>query len=213
MEAKGIDETNRMLNKNVKDWLTASEYITSKGNVIAAGVKNKYEKCLDAPTYTVFSNTTSAGRWNDDHSDVKGFTPIVPLESPHNSMHLAIGGIQIPSQDVSSVPDANGDMAENDTASFDPIFFFHHAFIDMMFYRWQVRYKQTTELQIEHEFTHYTGTNSVDAQGPTPGVPGNKWLTLDHPLDPFMNPLNNSVPLTSRVCNKHDTRKCPKTTN
>jgi tyrosinase len=34
-------------------------------------------------------------------------------------------------------PDANGDMGDNETAGFDPIFFFHHCFIDYTFSVWQ----------------------------------------------------------------------------
>jgi tyrosinase len=66
---------------------------------------------------------------------------VVPIELSNNKIHLAIGGIQIPSHDASTIVGANGDMAENDTASFDPIFFFHHAFIDRMFWVWQTHHK------------------------------------------------------------------------
>ncbi|KAF9996256.1 hypothetical protein BGZ65_008151, partial [Modicella reniformis] len=53
----------------------------------------------------------------------------------------------------------------------------------------------------------YPGTNSVDSQGPTPGVAGNTWLTLDSPLDPFTYEdllLNNPDPnnLTKIVTSK-----------
>lgn len=43
----------------------------------------------------------------------------------------------------------------------------------------------------------YQGTNSVDAQGPTPGVAGGSWLTLDSPLEPFRNFQDASKALTS----------------
>lgn len=36
-------------------------------------------------------------------------------------------------RDLSALVGANGDMCENDTASFDPIFFFYHCFIDLVF--------------------------------------------------------------------------------
>lgn len=202
MEENGIVWTNEQLNRNVKAWLNDITYETSQGNRLGADLRKKFEKCLEAPNYTVFSNTTSAQRWNDDHADMVGFLPAVSLESPHNGMHLAIGGIQVPAQDASAIPDANGDMAENDTASFDPIFYLHHAFIDLMFWRWQIINEQTNELRIESEFVHYPGTNSVDAQGPTPGVPGNKWLTLDDTLDPFG--LKSKVGLSLGENNMHD---------
>jgi len=190
MRALGIDKTNAMLNNNVIEWLTQEFYYPGGEGVkpMKAHVAEKYLECLNAPNYAVFSNTTSAERWNDDLPE--GVKLAVPVESPHNSIHLAVGGIHIPSQDADAAdaPDANGDMGENDTASFDPIFFFHHCFIDRMFWTWQVRHHQEHALVLGQEFAEYPGTNSVDAQGPTPGVPGNTWLTLESPLTPFKKP-------------------------
>jgi tyrosinase len=204
-EGVGPEVTNRMLNTNVQDWLNKSEYQPVPEQPgkpapppIPAGAKEAYRRCLDAPNYLVFSNTTSAERWNDDlppehcHDDV-----VVPLESPHNKIHLAIGGIQIPLQNATTVEGANGDMAENDTASFDPIFFFHHCFVDRMFWAWQTLHDQKEVLEFDEKYAHYPGTNSVDAQGPTPGVAGNTWLSLESPLDPFVNPKTGTM-LTSR---------------
>src|SRR5205807_2170612 len=135
---------------------------------------------LDAPNYTVFSNTTSAAQWNADLDS--GVPPIVPLESPHNSIHLAVGGFDMPNYDRSPIDGANGDMGENDTAGLDPIFFFHHCHVDRMFWLWQKKHGFTDHLEIIPE---YPGTNSVDNQGPTPGVVPNSWLTLETPLAPF----------------------------
>jgi len=54
----------------------------------------------------------------------------MPLESPHDSIHLAVGGFDVPKQkDYSPIKGANGDMGENDTAPLDPIFYFHHCFV------------------------------------------------------------------------------------
>ena len=66
-----------------------------------------------------------------------------------------------------------------------------------MFWAWQTRHGQTERLTIEDRYAHYPGTNSVDAQGPTPGLPGNSWLSLKSPLDPFVGP--NGTALTSEV--------------
>lgn len=139
----------------------------------------------------MFSNTTSAAEWND-HAIV----PAVPLESPHNSIHLAVGGYDIPGQgDYSPIDGANGDMGENDTAGLDPIFFFHHCHVDRMFWLWQQRHGATKALEIIHG---YPGTNSVDSQGPTPGVAPNSWLDLDSPLAPFQH--DDGRPIKSREC-------------
>ncbi len=188
-----------LLNANVVNWLTS--YIEVNDGLdkqrIPTNVAQKYVDCLHAPNYTVFSNTTSAAEWND--AQPSGTMRVVPLESPHNSIHLAIGGYDVPTGpnkgDYSQIADANGDMGENDTASFDPIFYFHHCFVDRVFWLWQRRHDSTDRLEI---IQHYPGTNSVDGQGATPGVTPNVWLTLDSPLDPFHK--SDGSPYTSRDC-------------
>ncbi|KAI8635668.1 tyrosinase [Xylariaceae sp. FL1651] len=189
-------DTDKLLNDNVTNWLSYN-IENSDGKVIQTNTYYKYLKCLEAPNYTVFSNTTSATQYNEDiyyntpGNDVspqtvppkKPHLPVVSLESPHNDMHLAIGGFDIPGQgNFDSIIGANGDMGENDTAAFDPIFFFHHCFIDKVFWDWQRKWHARTKLTIE---AGYPGTNSVDYQGPTPGVSGNTWLTMESPLAPF----------------------------
>ncbi|KAJ9638430.1 hypothetical protein H2199_007119 [Coniosporium tulheliwenetii] len=198
--AMSEEEVNTILNDNVQNWLGFGIKLNT-GKFLYTGTREKYKACLDAPNYTVFSNTTSATQWNEDHFGVRKWseagspTPatqaVVPLESPHNDMHLAIGGFDLPAsptrpgvdeQSFDAIADANGDMGENDTASFDPIFFFHHCFIDRMFWLWQQRHNSTKSLEIIYG---YPGTNTVDSQGPTPGVAANTWLTMDSPLAPF----------------------------
>ena len=182
----------QLLNQNIVSWLTSVTVVN--GKVIPTNVHAKYLTCLDAPNYTVFSNTTSAAEWNTNQTPT-----VVPLESPHNSIHLAVGGFDLPNVfDRSPIPGANGDMGENDTAGFDPIFFFHHCFVDRVFWLWQQRHGATDALEI---IPQYPGTNSVDSQGPTPGTPANSWLTLDSPLDPFTREDRGARrPYTSRDC-------------
>lgn len=176
------DENVALLNRNIRGWLSLAVIVN--GKPLPTGVLKKYTSCLDAPNYTVFSNTTSAAQWNANLD--KGARPVVPLESPHNSMHLAVGGYDVATGpnagDFSPIPGANGDMGENDTAALDPIFYFHHCFVDRVFWLWQLKHGATDALEI---IDQYPGTNSVDSQGPTPGVTPNSWLTLDSPLDPF----------------------------
>jgi tyrosinase len=184
----------QLLNQNIVNWLTSA--IVVDGKVTKTNVHDKFVKCLDAPNYTVFSNITSMGAWN---TNLAKQNQVTALESPHNSIHLAVGGFDVPGQhDYSPIPDANGDMGENNTAGFDPIFFFHHCFIDRVFWLWQQRHGATDMLEI---IPQYPGTNSVDSQGPTPGTPPNSWLTLDSPLDPFTKTDNGAPrPFTSRDC-------------
>jgi tyrosinase len=185
-----------LLNQNVVAWLTS--HIVVNGNTVPTNVAQRYRSCLDAPNYTVFSNTTSAQQWNADQrspANAPAPTPVVPLESPHNSVHLAVGGFDIPLYDRSPIDGANGDMGENDTAGLDPIFFFHHCFVDRVFWLWQKKHGRTDELDIIEE---YPGTNSADNQGPTPGVAPNVWLTLDTALEPFKR--TDGRAFTSKDC-------------
>lgn len=175
----------QLLNQNVVNWLTST--IEVDNNVVSiSNLKQHYIDCLSAPNFTVFSNTTSASQWNEDAPHGAG--TVVPLETPHNGMHVAVGGFDYPTGpnagNLSPISGANGDMGENDTAALDPIFYFHHCFVDRVFWLWQMKHGCTDQLDIIAE---YPGTNSVDLQGPTPGTVPNSWLTLESPLNPFKN--------------------------
>ncbi|MCL9805259.1 tyrosinase family protein [Flavobacterium amniphilum] len=172
------DTNVKILNENIVNWLNS--YIVVDGKKILTNVNQKYIDSLYAPNFTVFSNTTSSAEWNDNLPD--GEKPVVALESPHNSIHLAVGGCDIPGYDRSPIDGANGDMGENDTAGLDPIFYFHHANVDRVFWLWQKKHGFTDKLEIMAE---YPGTNTVDSQGPTPGMAPNSWLTMESPLNPF----------------------------
>ena len=168
----------RLLNGNIVAWLTSQ--VVVEGQPVTSGIHREFLECLTMPNYTVFSNTTSAAAWADNNDP-----NAMPLEQPHNDIHLAVGGFDITGPggfDASVIEGANGDMGENDTAAFDPIFYFHHCFIDYVFWIWQQRHGETFSLSL---IPGYPGTNSVDNQGPTPGVAPNSWLTLDSPLEPF----------------------------
>jgi tyrosinase len=191
------DTNIALLNENIVNWLNATVIVDGKPTR-NGHVADKYQACLDAPNYTVFSNTTSAAQWNEDRAG--GGAPVIqPLESPHNSIHLAVGGFDVPGVgDFSPIEGANGDMGENDTAGLDPIFFFHHCFVDRVFWLWQKKHGCTDHLEIIAE---YPGTNSVDSQGPTPGTVPNSWLTLASPLNPFKRVEHGKErPYTSLDC-------------
>ena len=117
----GLAHTNEMLNLNVVKWLNKVTFPNHEGKCVDANIAHKYAVCLNAPNYTVFSNTTSATQWNDERVGTKDYVRVVPLESPHNSMHLAVGGFEVQkvNSDYDDYAGANGDMGENDTAAFD----------------------------------------------------------------------------------------------
>jgi tyrosinase len=189
-------ENVETLNANVVAWLNT--IVKVNGQPVGGQVRDRYVKCLNAPNYTVFSNTTSRDEWNDNHNPT-----VQALESPHNAIHLAVGGFDLPGigpgkGDASPIEGANGDMGENDTAGLDPIFFFHHCFVDRVFWLWQKKHGFTDRLEI---IAGYPGTNSVDNQGPTPGTAPNSWLTLQSPLDPFtLTESGKQRPYTSLDC-------------
>lgn len=178
----------RLLNGNVVTWLNGNPVIG--GRAVNAGfVQQKVLRCLDAPTYTVFSNTTSARAYNAAHLPSQG---VVPLESPHNSVHLAIGGFDVPGANLSPIPGANGDMGENDTAGLDPVFYFHHCFIDYAFWIWQRRHASTGSLTIDPDDpgAGYSANNP-----PPAGRQPDERLDVDSALHPFTTP--DGRPMTS----------------
>lgn len=175
-------EAVKILDENIVAWL--NQKIVVNGKTVNTGIHQAFIDCLAAPNYTVFSNTTSATEWNDAGPQV------VPLESPHNKLHLAVGGYDVPAYEASVIPGANGDMGENDTAALDPIFYFHHCFIDRVFWLWQKRHGATDELSV---IDQYPGTNSADSQGATPGIAPNSWLSMDTPLEPFAWPVEGKL--------------------
>jgi tyrosinase len=190
------DHNVALLNQNIVDWLAGTERIAGRPDR-EGQIADNYRKCLDAPNYTVFSNMTSSAQWNEEVTKKSRPGPtVVAMETPHNGIHLALGGFDVPGRgDRSPIAGANGDMGENETSGFDPIFFFHHCFVDQVFWLWQQRHGATETLEI---IAGYKGTSSSDFQGPTPGLAPNTPLDLNTPLYPFTKP--DGTPYTSADC-------------
>jgi tyrosinase len=166
-----------ILNGNIMNWLNTLVHV---GGFTVGEVYNKFVKCLDAPTYTLFSNTTSSGNWNGNNPT----NLVVALESPHNNIHLAVGGFDVPGQgDFSPIDGANGDMGENDTAGLDPLFYFHHCFIDYTFWIWQQRQGMTGGFTIDETDPGavYNGQVNPPPADADPNAP----ITMTTPLNPF----------------------------
>lgn len=168
-----------VLNGNIVAWLNQGDPTASNPN----SVRGQYVSCLHATNYNSFSNTESASHSGE-----------VALEKAHNSIHLAIGGFDIPGQgNVDEIRGANGDMAENETAAFDPIFFFHHCNIDRIFWVWQKKMDKTETFEIDATDQWGTNTSTSKGQGPTPDQEPEQQLTMDTPLVPFQSILGLPV--------------------
>lgn len=154
-----------MLNQNLRTWLSGGSKQQSMTII------DKYKMCLQAPTYTALSNLTSASS-----ATRRGQHSVVSLESPHNDLHVAIGGFTAPSAFArrGSATGANGDMGSTNVAAFDPIFWLHHCFVDYALWRWQLLHSATDEFTID-----------VNDPGAT-GVGGD--LSMKSPLEPFEKP-------------------------
>lgn len=177
-----------LLNANVVKFLNVGR--PRPKPVPTVPIKTKFEKCLDAENYIIFSNTSSAAAWNVSRQGLS--TDVVSLESPHNDVHVAIGGFDM----HNTIHGANADMGENETAAFDPIFFFHHCNIDRMFWIWQYShgkfgFKESNDFQARkaevdsYSGISYPGTRSADMQGPTTGLSPMAQLDYTTPLKPF----------------------------
>jgi tyrosinase len=181
------------LNGNIVAWLTT---LIPVGGYMVGEIYNKFVKCLNAPNYTLFSNTTSQGAWNK--ANPKNL--VTCLENPHNSMHLAVGGFDVPGQgDFSPIAGANGDMGENDTAGLDPIFFFHHCFIDYAFWTWQRKHGATDSFTIDPNDPGAAYNSSVNPP-PAGANPADK-MSMTTPLDPFVNPDTGATFTTNDAVN------------
>lgn len=198
------------LQLNLHHWMKTGVSVTKpsdgKTNIPAdrdlKSVYGRFKTCLNTTSYTLFSNTTTErdikpGKDGRQPSNPGGH--MVSLESPHNSIHLATGGFYQKGSYLANTDKfweenrgANGDMGCNETASFDPIFYFHHAFIDYVFWTWQRKHNKTSEGSIMIDMPDAPGTNTGEAG--QPGLPPNTKLTMDTPLYPFKKPGSSEPP-------------------
>ncbi|OCL09102.1 putative tyrosinase [Glonium stellatum] len=187
-----LTKRTEILNANVANWLEGTVQITPDDpehptrQPDTYSVLERFKICLKAPNYTIFSNTTSAAQYIIDkgQEDINKHY-VVSLESPHNAIHLAVGGFyQAGVYNADPIIGANGDMGDNETASFDPIFFLHHCFIDYVFWTWQKHHQLTAPGSLT-VIEDYPGTISADG---VPGIPPGSVLDMNTNLYPFKKP-------------------------
>eukprot|EP01035_Chromulina_nebulosa_P020820 gene20820-26988_t len=198
----------KAFNKNIIQWLNGDvlpETIPGKPSP-TVNIFTLFKKGLSVCNYVVYSNTSSASAYTSKHSTAD---QAISLEQPHNDIHLSVGGftVQIGTKDGKPqceyggiIEGANGDMGENETAGYDPIFFFHHCNIDRMFWLWQVKHNKTTAESLQSDYdcfvkeyatsinpiTPNIGLSTSDNQGPTPTFGWGEQLSFETPLYPFI---------------------------
>ncbi|KAH7367775.1 putative tyrosinase [Plectosphaerella cucumerina] len=184
---KNHEDAVKKLNLNVKEWLDGTVKIDTEDDGGARvpdtfSVYSRYRICLEAPNYTVFSNKASMAQYIVEHGGQEHYG--VALEEPHNAIHLALGGFyQKGVYNADPIRGANGDMGENETAGFDPVFYLHHAFVDYAFWQWQLRHNVTAAGSLTVE-AGKDGTFS----GGDPVFPKGTPLDMRSPLEPFKQP-------------------------
>ncbi len=114
----------KILNNNVTEWLGTVKIADNRHGTPQPDTFSVYARYLLAPNYTVFSNTAAQSQWIKDHGQDPNNHYVGALESPHNAIHLAIGGFyQEGVYNADTILGAS-DMGDNETAGFDLIFFF-----------------------------------------------------------------------------------------
>ncbi len=127
----------------------------------------KYRRCLKTRGFNAFSN-------KDSSKSIKGYYGGTSLETPHDRLHVAIGG-------------RYGDMGSTDTAALDPLFFFHHCNIDRIFWVWQKKHGCTDKFEIDpNDMRGAMAGIGSDKLSPTQKP--NEKLTVDTWLAPFKAP-------------------------
>ena len=184
-------KNTRLLNENVTEWLLGTVKIPDDGDHTARpdtySIHARYLRCLLAPNYTVFSNTAAQNQWIKDQGQDPKSHYMVSLESPHNAIHLSLGGFyQEGIYNATPIRGANGDIGDNETAGFDPIFWFHHCFIDYAFSMWQKLHNVTKRGDLTI-IPKYPGTFLTEG-GQPPKWPNGSPLDMTTPLYPFRKP-------------------------
>jgi hypothetical protein len=115
------DITNGYTNKN--NVYTVRNGTLFKDFKVSSSVKREISYLLNYPNYEIVSSNYMTNKNRDYTNFMFGRNS---LEIPHNYIHVQIGG-------------TGGAMINVQSASYDPIFWLHHSFIEKIFYTWQVK--------------------------------------------------------------------------
>ncbi|CAE6460861.1 unnamed protein product [Rhizoctonia solani] len=113
---------NDLQSKVASLFLYPAKHDMPEGAEVYAWDRFSNTRAMSQPKKEQWENPGSGKYWEI----AKILKPLGSLESPHNLLHLLIGGL--------------GHMMDNDYASFDPIFFLHHCNIDRILALWETVY-------------------------------------------------------------------------
>ena len=175
-----------LLNGNIKNWLNVS--FTVGGNKVGL-VYQKFLNCLNAPNYTLFSNTTSMNNWNDKNPKAL----VVALENPITACTWRRAGSTYRGKAISRLFAARTATWARTTRRARPDLYFHHCFIDYVFWIWQRRHGATESLDID---ANDPGAKyDLQINPPPAGADPNATMSLTTPLEPFFKEYG--VPFTT----------------
>lgn len=159
---------NNLVYSPFVEWGVTHRYPTNDANTAgsqnneATSAFNNIRSSLQDQVYQLFTQCTSYQGFSNDNTGGCSSS----LEGIHNTVHTTSGG-----PGTSSVP-TGGHMTYLSLASFDPMFWLHHANVDRYFAMWQAL---------------HSGSYSA-----TQNAPHNTWsiasgtgLNMDYPLQPF----------------------------
>lgn len=188
-----IDNNFKSPQKYLQENIYSALNYSVKVSTGVESIQSIYKKCLLTEKYNTFSNIQSSIDTED-----------VSLEFASIRMQLTLGGVSLNGTNYGLIGGANGDIATNHMAAFDPLFYFHLANIDRVFWKWQLIHDKSTEAKpfnIE-DIEGDRGLQPEHGQGPTPYQNGKERLSMESPLEPFTkrNDSNLEVSYTSNDC-------------
>lgn len=121
---------NRLTSTKRNGWISPERFIQKN---VMKYVNQEFNNAMHITNYESLSSTNINKKRNT-------VTNTVPLETPHGTCHITVGGI-------------GGSMSNIHTAAFDPIFWLHHCNIDRYFYLWMQK--------VTHNFSRPLTDNEI----------------------------------------------------
>lgn len=158
-------QTRRYPNSN------SANGVSQNGQAISAFANSQFASSIRSQVYSLFTQCSSYLYFSNAAASSSSSSCANSLEGIHNTIHVTTGG-------TGSGSVYGGSMTYSPLASFDPIFFLHHANVDRLFAMWQT--VNPGQYGASQRAVDYTWTINV---GTTQGV--------NSPLTPFYRDSSN----------------------